>query len=344
MDRLAEMDGTLGELLEAEDVRAVIKFNNELRRLRHEALPGFRPTEYEEAESSVEGQKAIPGPDGSLIVLERQRVVLYGPDGGEPKQLIESDGWLRDVAWAGNYVAAAPDWSSDVFVHDLQSGETKRVSSGGQDYFGAVDVTTDGKVVGGGDEGRIVVWAARSGEQLNSIRVRSNRTSILKVSPDGKSVLVGGERETNPAVYKLDSDGRSDEVWSSNAINYGEAALLEDGRVLVAHNLGAGNSDNTIRIFSGKPGEREEEPVTEYEVFEDHMPITSLAIDSKGRYAIAGSDQSGVLVAIDLENGERTKLHEFDRHVAHVTVDASGELYVKLADSDTLHKLQPKLG
>ncbi|MEZ4512377.1 MAG: thrombospondin type 3 repeat-containing protein [Chloroflexota bacterium] len=202
---------------------------------------------------------------------------------------ISSDG--RFVAFeshASNLVSGDTNGSTDIFVHDRQTGETSRISvnsSGGQgnNHSSAPSISSDGRFVAfhsaasnlvSGDTGRddVFVHDRQTGEtsrvSVNSSGDQGNSFSVLpSISSDGRFVaftsyasnLVSGDTNGSHDVFVHDRQtGTTSRVSVDSSGSEGNglsvySSISSDGRFVAfqsrASNLVTGDTNNRDDIF-----------------------------------------------------------------------------------------------
>jgi Tol biopolymer transport system component len=223
---------------------------------------------------------------------ERVSVASDGTQGNErssPSSISADGRYVAFSSLASNLVSGESNWSSDIFVHDRQSGQTTRVSvasNGTQGNSGSYDpsISADGRYVAftsfasnlvsgdTNDTGDIFVHDRQSG-QTTRVSVASNGTQAndesgrASISADGRYVafwsaasnLVSGD--TNGAWDIFVRDRQSSQTTRVSVASNGtqgnstsaRASISADGRYVAfwsyASNLVSGDTNGAWDIF-----------------------------------------------------------------------------------------------
>jgi hypothetical protein len=148
-------------------------------------------------------------------VTERVSVDSYGvqADWDSDRPMMSADGrFVTFGSPADNLVAGDTNGSSDVFVHDRQTGATERVSvdaAGGQsdsDTYGAASISADGRYVLFSSDANNLVANDTNG--ASDVFVHDRQTGMTeRVSVDSAGAQGNGYSVTGPGAA-LSSDGR----------------------------------------------------------------------------------------------------------------------------------------
>jgi WD40 repeat protein len=194
---------------------------------------------------------------------------------------------------------------ADLYLRDLASGRLRKRLQGHHGYINGIQLIDGGRkaVTSAYQDGTLLVWDVVAGRQAGRIE-SSDKTNILQaVSPDGKTVVVGG---SNSFVVLFDAHTGKEIQRLKGPGNWGVygAAFTPDGRTLVVWYT----TDNLVYHWDLATGKK----IREYSFIDGDppqpnppgqgRPVYEVAVSPDGRLIAFGS-QSRFLEVRDLASG-----------------------------------------
>jgi Tol biopolymer transport system component len=222
---------------------------------------------------------------------------------------ISADGrYVAFSSYARNLVSGDTNNASDIFVHDMQTGATSRISvdsSGAQANNSSYSqsISADGRYVVFGSNADNLISVDRNGYN-NDIFLHDNQTGVTSLISVDSSGAQGNSNSDKPSIT---ANGRY-VVFSSNADNLvsGDSNEFED---VFVHDI---QSDTTTLVSVDSSGEQ------------GNGYSYSASISSDGRY-VAFLSHASNLVGGDIKNFSDIFIHDMLTGVtARLSVNSSG--------------------
>ncbi len=175
------------------------------------------------------------------------------------------------------------------------------------------------------------------GEEAKIYRLQDGRSELLAELPgamvtslivDGAAMLAGTGDGQGAGIYKVDTEGNVEKLWSDPAVTYVWAIVRAPDDTLYA-GTGPEGKVYTVDISTGQ-AERI------YHAGKLAKNILSLALSEQG-LLYAGSDKSGLVIEIDTSNKtSRILLDADEKEIASLVIAPGGGLYAATSDAAKL--------
>ncbi len=183
------------------------------------------------------------------------KVLLWNLSDGKPPRVLPGSSMVRSLSLSadGKTLASAGD-DANVQLWDVASGKPGPKLTGSADWLLAVTLSPDGKTVAaGGFDGKLRLWEAASGKKLIEVPVQPaavakmpppspTNVSAVAFSPDGKTVMVGGQ---DGVIYQFQSDGKLVRTIPGHTSAITALEIHPAGAVLAS-----ASKDRTVRLWN----------------------------------------------------------------------------------------------
>jgi cytochrome c len=234
----------------------------------------------------------------ALAIAATAQAQLRGHGGPVRALSISPEGKL---AISGSFDTSAIRWS-------LEGDAAVEVLRFHEGAVNAVAYLPDGRVVTGGEDGRIALW--RSGEPQPAAVLEGHAAPVvaLALSPDGK-MLASASWDHSARLWAL--DGGAPRVLDGHSQNVNGVAFTHDGRAVVTAGY-----DATLRIWpldNGAPS-----------VVTLPAPLNTVAVAPDGEIVTAGAD--GKVYVLSPAGELRTEIEAAPAPIIAVAISRDGKL------------------
>ena len=205
---------------------------------------------------------------------------------GDKREVVESSDAFGAV---GGRIARTGPASGGAIVWDFHAGPPRFLERHAGPVQ-AIAITSDGRIVTGGDDASVRVWAADSGRQLRLLEGHRDRVWAVAVSPDG-ALAATGSIDNDVRLWQLES-GACTRVIEHHSAGVGSVAFTRQGALLVT-----ASADGSVRLIEVATGE-------EVRALRGHDGgVAAVAVDAAGRRALSGT-MGGELLLWDMSGAD----------------------------------------
>ncbi len=183
------------------------------------------------------------------------KILLWDLATSKQTHVLQGSTVVRSLALSadGKLLASAGDDAS-VHLWDTDTGKPGLKLTGSTDWLLAVALSPDGKTVAaGGFNGKVWLWETTSGKKVLEVPVHppavakmppppTTNVSTIAFSPDGKTVLVGGQ---DALIYQFQTDGKLVRTFAGHTSAITGLAFHPAGAVLAS-----ASKDRTVRLWN----------------------------------------------------------------------------------------------
>ncbi len=185
------------------------------------------------------------------------------------------------------------------------------------------DVIVHGKVLFASDGAGNGIYRIADGKADRFAEVPS--TMIACLQPDGEKGMLVGTGGHGGGVYRVDLEGRTSTVWNHEEVTY-VWAMVPDGK----GGLFAATGTKAAVWHVNADGEGRKL----YDVADHARNILCLAYDAKNGVLYAGTDQKGLILAIDPAKGSgRVAYDAAEKEIAALAIHPTGGVYAATSDA-----------
>ena len=183
------------------------------------------------------------------------KILLWDLSAGKQTHALQTTAVVRALALSadGKTLASAGDDAS-VHLWDATTGKAGLKLTGPTDWLLAVALSPDGKTVAaGGFDGKLRLWETTSGQKRLEVPVQPaavakmpppspTNVSAIAFSPDGKTVLAGGQ---DGVIYQFGTDGKLARTLTGHTSAITALAYHPAGAMLASS-----SKDRTVRLWN----------------------------------------------------------------------------------------------
>ncbi len=185
------------------------------------------------------------------------------------------------------------------------------------------DVIVHGKMLFASDGAGNGIYRIADGKAEKFAEVPS--TMIACLQPDGKKGMLVGTGGHGGGVYRVDLEGRTSTVWNHEDVTY-VWAIVPDGK----GGLFAATGTKAAIWHVDADGEGRKL----YDVADHAKNILCLAYDAKNGVLYAGTDQKGLILAIDPARGSGRVVYDAaEKEIAALAIHPTGGVYAATSDA-----------
>lgn len=230
---------------------------------------------------------------------------------------------IRRIAWSPDGTKLAAPSGPAVYVWDTETGNLQHVLTGNEETVYCAAWSPDGRIIASGSgDGRIILWQADNGTNLQSLHLHKGWVNALAWHPS--RLLASGSEDMRISVW----DPETAELKYSSAEHRGNVNALAwspDGRTLAS-----ASGDSTVKLWDAEKGSCHH----------------TLYGHDNWAFSLAWSPDSNTLLSASLDTTIREwsahtgrQLHVLEQHVtpvSSVSLSHDGRLFATKSKADLI--------
>ncbi len=207
--------------------------------------------------------------------------------------------------------------STEITIPERLSWQCFQTLKGHQENIGAIDISSDGKIIASaGEDQTIKLWQRETGKLIYSFVGVNEPIQTLAISPNGKSIIAGG-LDGRISQWQLDTKQYKSSFFARvNAPDSHDGVILQLAFAANERFIVSASNDKTLRIWGYQTGELKRTLIGHEEA------VNTCAISPDSQIIASGSDDKTI------------KLWRFDHSYAYQTFSGDRAAVNSLAFSN----------